>query len=140
MNVLRVNHGIRDRVAGDQEGVVVSRGRFGAAVTAHVADGPQIVSPAVIDRRTDELDAAIEGQHRLPAAAVGSRPGGASWVGTLDMSGNVWKWVQGKQNLRGGSFNDESWYARCAVRDWPIPDRRNLFIGFRIVVSPVLPS
>jgi hypothetical protein len=26
-------------------------------------------------------------------ADVGSRPGGASWVGALDMSGNVWEWV-----------------------------------------------
>jgi formylglycine-generating enzyme required for sulfatase activity len=26
-------------------------------------------------------------------ADVGSRPAGASWVGALDMSGNVWEWV-----------------------------------------------
>ena len=26
-------------------------------------------------------------------ADVGSRPGGASWVGALDLSGNVWEWV-----------------------------------------------
>jgi hypothetical protein len=26
-------------------------------------------------------------------AEVGSRPNGASWVGALDMSGNVWEWV-----------------------------------------------
>jgi serine/threonine protein kinase/Tol biopolymer transport system component len=26
-------------------------------------------------------------------AEVSSRPGGASWVGALDMSGNVWEWV-----------------------------------------------
>jgi formylglycine-generating enzyme required for sulfatase activity len=26
-------------------------------------------------------------------AEVGSKPGGASWVGALDMSGNVWEWV-----------------------------------------------
>jgi formylglycine-generating enzyme required for sulfatase activity len=26
-------------------------------------------------------------------AKVGSKPGGASWVGALDMSGNVWEWV-----------------------------------------------
>jgi formylglycine-generating enzyme required for sulfatase activity len=25
---------------------------------------------------------------------VGSRPAGASWVGALDMSGNVWEWMQ----------------------------------------------
>jgi serine/threonine protein kinase len=27
------------------------------------------------------------------AAVVGSKPAGASWVGALDMSGNVWEWV-----------------------------------------------
>lgn len=26
-------------------------------------------------------------------AEVGSKPGGASWVGALDLSGNVWEWV-----------------------------------------------
>ncbi|HEC21824.1 MAG TPA: TIR domain-containing protein, partial [Chloroflexi bacterium] len=26
-------------------------------------------------------------------AVVGSRPGGVSWVGALDMSGNLWEWV-----------------------------------------------
>ncbi len=29
----------------------------------------------------------------MQTADVGSRPGGASWVGALDMSGNVWEWV-----------------------------------------------
>jgi formylglycine-generating enzyme required for sulfatase activity len=27
-------------------------------------------------------------------ASIGSIPDGASWVGALDMSGNVWKWVE----------------------------------------------
>jgi iron(II)-dependent oxidoreductase len=29
-------------------------------------------------------------------AEVGTKPGGASWVGALDMSGNVWEWVNSR--------------------------------------------
>jgi formylglycine-generating enzyme required for sulfatase activity len=33
------------------------------------------------------------GNSRRQTSIVGSRPGGVSWVGALDMSGNVWEWV-----------------------------------------------
>jgi serine/threonine-protein kinase len=33
------------------------------------------------------------GNSHRQTAAVGSRPDGASWVGALDMGGNVWEWV-----------------------------------------------
>ena len=36
-------------------------------------------------------------------ANVGSRPGGASWVGALDLSGNVWEWV--------ADWYDEAYYS-----------------------------
>jgi len=42
--------------------------------------------------------------------------------------------------LRGGSFGRESSLARCASRRWHYPDFRSWNSGFRVVVSPFLPS
>lgn len=36
------------------------------------------------------------GNIEFETANVGSKPGGASWVGALDMSGNVWEWVSSR--------------------------------------------
>ena len=44
------------------------------------------------------------------------------------------------RSLRGGSFLDVSGYARCAYRRRGLPDYRRRYYGFRVVVSPVLPS
>jgi formylglycine-generating enzyme required for sulfatase activity len=44
------------------------------------------------------------------------------------------------RSLRGGSFLYESVDARCAYRGWRYPDFRAWYVGFRVVVSPVLPS
>jgi formylglycine-generating enzyme required for sulfatase activity len=76
-------------------------------------------------------------------AAVGSKPGGASWVGALDMSGNVWEWVSAiggyesntdinaQRNLRGGSWQDaDTDSLRSAFLSWQKPIRLN-YIGFR---------
>jgi formylglycine-generating enzyme len=38
-------------------------------------------------------------------AAVGSRPAGASWVGALDMAGNVWEWVNTIYGIDDGDYN-----------------------------------
>ncbi len=93
------------------------------------------------------------------AAEVGSKPGGASWVGALDLSGNVWEWVSdwygsyssGRQVnpqgpaageysdyrvLRGGSWVSlGSYYLRAALRDGSGPDLRFNYFGFRCALS-----
>ena len=86
---------------------------------------------------------------------VGSYPDGASWVGALDMAGNVLEWVndwydatyylnspgvnpmgpssgQGKA-LRGGSGGGDVQLTRATVRDGRNPHARNSFLGFRVV-------
>ncbi len=86
---------------------------------------------------------------------VGSYPGGASWVGAMDMAGNVWEWVSdwyaddyytvspaanptgpdagdGKV-LRGGSWLGSPDDIRSASRGGDYPVRRDIFIGFRCV-------
>jgi formylglycine-generating enzyme required for sulfatase activity len=89
---------------------------------------------------------------------VGNYPTGASPYGALDMSGNVWEWVndwyddnyynespyenpQGPPSgsdkiLRGGSWG--CWWnlVRAAQRAYLYPDGRIYTIGFRCAVSP----
>jgi formylglycine-generating enzyme required for sulfatase activity/serine/threonine protein kinase len=99
------------------------------------------------------------------SASVGSLPAGASWVGALDMSGNVWEWVadwadwqlwdvgyyasleDGAINptgpasgeyrvLRGGSWGyGATVLYRAAFRDFKMPVTREYDIGFRCARS-----
>ncbi|MBZ0292553.1 MAG: SUMF1/EgtB/PvdO family nonheme iron enzyme [Anaerolineae bacterium] len=89
-------------------------------------------------------------------AEVGSRPAGTSWVGALDMSGNVWEWVsslylsypydtedvrdnmdaQGNRMLRGGSWGSLRDYERAVYRREFNPYSRLYSFGFRVVRPP----
>lgn len=93
-------------------------------------------------------------------APVGSRPNGASWVGALDMSGNLFEWVStvyeieefpypyrakdGRENLnrtdldrvlRGGSIIDGVAELRSANRFGGTPQTMNGLDGFRCARS-----
>ncbi len=93
------------------------------------------------------------------AANVGSIPAGASWVGAMDMSGNVWEWVSSlyqpypivegdgreadtgystdvQRMLRGGSwFYSDPANLRAAVRVRGYPDNMSDYYGFRCARS-----
>jgi formylglycine-generating enzyme required for sulfatase activity len=99
-------------------------------------------------------NAVYEENARLQTAAVGSRPDGVSWVGALDMSGNVWEWVNdwhgtygtgaadnpagpatGRYRvLRGGSWIDNPSFLRVANR-WLDPGSGSNIIGIRCARS-----
>jgi hypothetical protein len=84
-------------------------------------------------------------------ANVGSLPAGASWVGALDMSGNVWEWINSlyqqypyesdheiitistdSRILRGGSWSGNATsHLRAANRLPSNPDASTQLIGFR---------
>jgi serine/threonine protein kinase/formylglycine-generating enzyme required for sulfatase activity len=89
--------------------------------------------------------------------AVGSKPGGVSWVGAYDLSGNVWEWVNDRYDadyfasspvdnpqgpgggvdrvLRGGSWYDNGQGVRAARRDLGDPGDTKIVLGFRCALS-----
>ncbi len=85
--------------------------------------------------------------------AVGSYPSGASWVGALDLAGNVGEFVKDwygaysaksqtnptgpdsgvSRVTRGGSWGDDQSFTRVTRRITIVPDFRYDFEGFRCV-------
>jgi formylglycine-generating enzyme required for sulfatase activity len=89
-------------------------------------------------------------------APVGTYPGGASWVGALDMLGNAWEWVwdwyelyeghrwhdhlssyppQTYRILRGGGWDTHRNHIWNAFRNGYFPHKSTPSIGFRCVTD-----
>lgn len=103
----------------------------------------------------DQARVNTQEQRRGGTLPAGSMPGNASWVGALDLSGNVWEWTSslglpypydptdGRENparpgaraIRGGSWTDPANSAHTSGRNQFDPTLANINIGFRCARS-----
>jgi iron(II)-dependent oxidoreductase len=94
-------------------------------------------------------------QRTFGPASVGAYPRGRSFFGCQQMLGDVWEWTasdfapypgfvafpyreysevhfgRGYKVLRGGSWASQPIVARNTFRNWDLPQRRQIFAGFR---------
>ena len=93
------------------------------------------------------------------SATYGTKPVGGKFANALglhDMSGNVWEWCQdldggysseaqtnpigpatgSSRVLRGGTWNENSYYCRASGRYSTSPDSTYYYYGFRVVRTP----
>jgi iron(II)-dependent oxidoreductase len=101
------------------------------------------------------LERANVDQTAFAPAPAGTYPDGASAYGALGMLGDVWEWTAsdfggypgfrahpyeeyssiffggGYKALRGGSWATRTRVVRTTFRNWDLPQRRQLFAGFR---------
>ena len=119
----------------------------------YAARGPDSLYYPWGDKFNEEL-LIYDGNFNNETWPVGSRPDGASWVGALDMSGNVWEWVSslyrpypyraddgrealddptGARVYRGGLGSYIDYGTSASTRFHAPPDSRDWFRGFRCV-------
>jgi formylglycine-generating enzyme required for sulfatase activity len=77
---------------------------------------------------------------------VNAYPAGASWVGALDMAGNIWEWTASwsdasltQRVVKGGAWGTAASSTRAANFSTSEPFNRNNSFGFRVVIRNPFP-